>query len=105
MSEINTVSLLNQLRGMSSEAQGVKPFDAVGNPVKFGEVFQNALGDVNNLQHNTEVLRTQFELGDDKVSIGDVLVAAQKSSLAFEATLRVRNKLVQAYQDIMNMPV
>lgn len=105
MSDINTVSLLNQLRGMASEAQGVNNFETIANPVKFGEVFQNALGEVNHLQQATDGLRTQFELGDNRVSLGDVMVAAQKSSLAFEATLRVRNKLVQAYQDIMNMPV
>lgn len=105
MSDINAVSLLNQLRGMTSEAQGVNRFESVANPVKFGDVLQNALGEVNHLQQNADVMRTQFELGDHTVSIGDVMVAAQKSSLAFEATLRVRNKLVQAYQDIMNMPV
>ena len=50
-------------------------------------------------------LKKRFELGDPEVSLAEAMVAGQKSSIAFEATLRVRNKLVQAYQDIMNMPI
>ncbi|KTC84193.1 flagellar hook-basal body complex protein FliE [Legionella brunensis] len=103
MSEINTVSLLNQLRLMASKAEGSVEFSPAEAP--FGAVLQDALGTVNDLQQNADALKARFEMGDPKVGIGEVMVAAQKSNLAFEATLRVRNKMVQAYQDIMNMPV
>ena len=71
----------------------------------FGQLFDQALDHVNGLQQDSKDLQTRFELGDRAVSIGDVMIASQKSSIAFDATLQVRNKLVQAYQDIMNMPV
>ena len=44
-------------------------------------------------------------MGDPNVSLVDTMVAAQKAGLAFDATLQVRNKLVEAYKDIMNMPI
>jgi flagellar hook-basal body complex protein FliE len=47
---------------------------------------------------------TRFESGED-VPLTDVVLSMQKSSLAFEATLQVRNKILKAYEDIMNMPV
>ncbi|KTD12110.1 flagellar hook-basal body complex protein FliE [Legionella jamestowniensis] len=104
MSEINTVSLLNQLRLMAAKAEaGTVEFGSA--TVPFGAVLQNALDATNQLQQNADALKTRYEMGDQKVGIGEVMVAAQKSNLAFEATLRVRNKMVQAYQDIMNMPI
>lgn len=43
--------------------------------------------------------------GDPNVSISDVMIASQKSSVAFQAATQVRNKLVEAYKDVMNMPI
>ncbi|WED43791.1 flagellar hook-basal body complex protein FliE [Legionella cardiaca] len=105
MSEINTVSLLNQLRAMAAKAEGGSVEFSPADAPAFGDVLQNALGTVNNLQQTSDTLKARFEMGDTNVGIGEVMVAAQKSNLAFEATLRVRNKMVQAYQDIMNMPI
>jgi flagellar hook-basal body complex protein FliE len=45
-----------------------------------------------------------YERGED-VPLTDVVLSMQKSSLSFEATLQVRNKVLKAYEDIMNMPV
>ncbi|MDI9817655.1 MULTISPECIES: flagellar hook-basal body complex protein FliE [unclassified Legionella] len=105
MSEINTVSLLNQLRILASKAEGGSGVEASMTQAPFGDVLQKALGDVNQLQQTSDNLKSRYEMGDSKVGVGEVMVAAQKSNLAFEATLRVRNKVVQAYQDIMNMPI
>jgi flagellar hook-basal body complex protein FliE len=44
-------------------------------------------------------------MGDDSVSLSDVMIAGQKANIAFQATIQVRNKLVSAYQDMMNMQV
>lgn len=104
VSDINTVNLLNQIRTMSAQAEGtVNQADA--NQTPFSMVFQKALSQVNEMSQASDALKTRFELGDPNVSLGEVMVASQKSNLGFEATLRVRNKVVQAYQDIMNMPV
>jgi len=44
-------------------------------------------------------------MGDRSVSISDAMIASQKSSIAFSATVEVRNKFVEAYKEIMSMPV
>ncbi|ARG98904.1 flagellar hook-basal body complex protein FliE [Legionella micdadei] len=104
MSEVNTVSLLNQMRLMAAKAEGSSvEFNAMQEP--FGEVLQRALGDVNQLHQSADALKSRYELGDPSVSIGEVMIATQKANLGFEAVLRVRNKLVDVYQDIMNMSI
>lgn len=105
MSDINTVNLMNQIRAMAAEVEGSKVEVGASNQAPFNTVFQNALNQVNDLIRTSDGLKTQFEMGDPNVSLGEVMIASQKSNLGFEATLRVRNKVVQAYQDIMNMPV
>ena len=49
-------------------------------------------------------MRNAYESGED-IPLTDVVMSMQKSSLAFEATLKIRNKVLKAYEDIMNMPV
>jgi flagellar hook-basal body complex protein FliE len=71
----------------------------------FGQLLSDAINNVNGLQANTNELRTRFDMGDRSVSIGDVMIASQKSSIAFDATVQVRNKVVEAYKEIMSMPV
>jgi flagellar hook-basal body complex protein FliE len=76
----------------------------VGAP-SFGDALGNALRKVNTLQGETRELQAAFERGDPKADLARVMVAAQASSVAFRATVEVRNRLVQAYQDVMNMPL
>lgn len=73
--------------------------------VDFAAALTASLYHVNNTQVNAETLGKNFVLGDDKVSLSDVMIAGQKANISFQATVQVRNKLVSAYQDIMNMPV
>lgn len=104
MSDINTVGLFNQMQSMAAKAEGA--IDATeGNQTSFSAVFQKALNQVSELNLQADSLKTRFELGDPKVSIGEVMIATQKSNIGLEAALRVRNKILQAYQDIMSMPV
>lgn len=104
MNDINTVNLFNQMQSMSAKAEGA-PIASESNQFPFSSVFQNVLNQVSELNQQADSLKTRFELNDPKVSIGEVMIATQKSNLGLEATLRVRNKLIQAYQDIMSMPV
>lgn len=76
----------------------------VGGP-SFGQTLGDALQNVNRLQSETRELQAAFERGDPKADLARVMVAAQASSVAFRATVEVRNRLVQAYQDVMNMPL
>jgi flagellar hook-basal body complex protein FliE len=104
MSEINSLSLINQMRIMAEQARG-QAQEVVNTNQSFSNVMQKAIDSVNDYQQQSSELKNRYELGDPQVSLGEVMVASQKSSIAFEATLRVRNKVVQAYQDIMNMPL
>lgn len=77
-----------------------------GESVKgFGEMFQQAIGSVNATQQQAGALATSFEQGDPQVSLAQVMVASQKASVSFQALTQVRNRLVDAYKDIMNMPI
>jgi flagellar hook-basal body complex protein FliE len=60
---------------------------------------------VNDTQAASSQLSTAFEIGKSGVDLTDVMIASQKASVSFTALTQVRNKLVQAYQDIMQMPV
>ena len=71
----------------------------------FGDVFNQALGKVRELEQASSAAKTAFEQGRPGVDITDVMIASQKSSVAFQATLQVRNRVIEAYRDIMNMPV
>ncbi len=71
----------------------------------FSDALKASLDQVNQTQRSAETLSKNFVLGDDSVSLSDVMIAGQKSNIAFQATVQVRNKLVSAYQDIMNMQV
>jgi flagellar hook-basal body complex protein FliE len=105
MTDINTANLLDQIRAMSSKIEGSKVESSGESAALFGNAFQQALNQVNDLTQNADQLKTKYELGDQSVSLAEVMIASQKASLGFEAAVRVRNKVVEAYQDIMNMPV
>ena len=73
-------------------------------PVSFGKTMNDALQAVSTQQAKASDLSAAYERGDTH-DIVSVMVERQKASLGFEATVQVRNKLLSAYRDIMNMPV
>lgn len=73
--------------------------------VDFSEALKASLDQVNNSQSKAVELGKSFAMGDDSVNLSDVMVASQKASISFQATVQVRNKLVSAYHDIMNMQI
>ncbi len=78
--------------------------EAVKGP-SFSELLGQAVNKVNDMQQNANHLATAFEMGQSGVDVTDVMIATQKASISFQAMTQVRNKLVQAYQDIMQMPM
>jgi flagellar hook-basal body complex protein FliE len=60
---------------------------------------------VNATQQTATDMANAFEVGQSNVDLTDVMIASQKASVSFQAMTQVRNKLVQAYQDIMQMPI
>jgi len=73
-------------------------------PDGFASSMRAALDQVNQVQHASSEAATSYEMGQT-TDIAAVMMAKQKASIGFEATLQVRNKLLSAYQDIMNMSV
>ena len=71
----------------------------------FSEMFSNAVNSVNETQKTSAAMAVAYENGDPSVSLSQVMVASQKASVSFEAMTEVRNKLVEAYKDVMNMPI
>jgi flagellar hook-basal body complex protein FliE len=79
--------------------------DAGSTKVSFSDALKSSLDKVNDIQQESQRLGKNFAMGDDSVSLSDVMIAGQKANISFQATIQVRNKLVSAYQDIMNMQV
>ena len=111
MPAIDTTRLLMELRSLAAEAQrppsvGPGPGAAGGAAAAdFGSVLKASIGAVNGLQQSASALAAGFEQGQPGIDITRVMVEAQKASLAFRAMSEVRNRLVSAYQEVMNMPI
>ena len=71
----------------------------------FQTALTQALQSVSNTQNQASQLQRAVQLGDTSVSLEETMVTMQKAQIGFQATLQVRNRLVQAYSDIMNMQV
>ncbi|WP_100655807.1 flagellar hook-basal body complex protein FliE [Alteromonas flava] len=71
----------------------------------FADMLSDAVNNVNDMQRQSREAQKAFEMGAPGLSLADVMVMKEKSGIAFEATLQVRNKLLEAYKQIMNMPV
>jgi flagellar hook-basal body complex protein FliE len=72
--------------------------------VDFGKMVTSALNQVSSLQSKSEDISNAYERGDT-TDIASVMLAREKASVGFQATLQVRNKLLSAYKDIMSMTV
>lgn len=102
-----------RMRGMSDIASGNGIAPTGGAPAGvegtsgggFKSAMSNAIDNVSKVQNDASELQRAFELGDPKADLARVMVAMQQSQVAFRATVEVRNRLVQAYQDVMNMPI
>jgi flagellar hook-basal body complex protein FliE len=119
--DIKTNSLFAQMQNMSLQATGNK-LPAVGGDIEgmpgvnsagkinpssnnFGDLLTDALKTVNDLQQEAGAKKMAFEMGDRNVTLGEVMIASSKSGIALDAAVQVRNKFVEAYKEIMSMPV
>lgn len=110
LSPASIQSMLQTLRSHEAQAanlpgaieQGKQSHGA--KQVGFNELVANAVGQVNQLQVQARDMQDAFDRGE-AIPLTDVVLGMQKSSLAFEATLQIRNKVLKAYEDILNMPV
>jgi flagellar hook-basal body complex protein FliE len=71
----------------------------------FSSALAGALKSVSATHLEATTMQRELQMGNPTVSIEETMVAMQKAQIGFQATMQVRNKLVQAYSDIMNMHV
>ncbi|NQY35403.1 MAG: flagellar hook-basal body complex protein FliE [Alteromonadaceae bacterium] len=108
--DIKANSLFAQMQSMSLEATGSRQISPAINTVSssssdFGSLLKDAVNKVNEIQLDAGAKKTAFELGDRSVTLAETMIATAKAGIAFDATVQVRNKFVEAYKEIMNMPV
>ncbi|MFT2091395.1 flagellar hook-basal body complex protein FliE [Paraglaciecola sp. 2405UD69-4] len=107
--DIKAQSLYQELQGMAEQTKiGLgDPNSLTTNPSSqnFAELLSQAVGTVNEMQLDSKDKAMAFEMGDKSLSLADVMIAKEKAGIAFEATIQVRNKVLDAYKQIMNMPV
>ena len=94
---------LQRAAGLGLDGQ-VGATSGAPNRVGFGDALQGALRQVNEMQSQSSAITEAYERGQT-TDIAAVMLARQQASVGFEATLQVRNRLLSAYKDIMNMPV
>lgn len=100
--------VLAQLRSAAARTGINKVAPEVHNGVKtadFSTVFKNSLDNVNSRQQQAVQMAKEFELGVPGTNLHDVMISVQKANIGFQQTVQVRNRLVSAYHDIMNMQV
>ncbi len=101
-------NLLAEMRAAIAVAQGgALPKDTEGatGATDFASVLKSSLDSVAQVQNHAEAMQRAFVMGDDKVSLSDVMIDMQKANISFQTTVQVRNKVIAAYNDIMNMQV
>ena len=102
----NLEQMLSELRAASAVAQGKPAAGAQATEgADFGQALTAAINQVSAAQEQADQMRKDFVAGKDNVNLQDVMIDLQKASLSFQQMVQVRNKLVTAYQDVMNMPV
>ena len=98
--------MLSELRATSQVASGKSAQSAqAAGETDFGQVLQTAIDQVSSAEMEAQEMSKGFSAGDPNVNLQDVMVNLQKANLSFQQMVQVRNKLVTAYQDIMNMSV
>ncbi|WP_417762043.1 flagellar hook-basal body complex protein FliE [Shewanella sp.] len=109
--QIGANSLLQQMQSLQGE---LAPAGEITPSVRnvnnssgadFSNLLAQAVGHVSNLQTTAGDLATRLDMGDTSVTLSDTVIAREKAGVAFEATVQVRNKLVEAYKEIMSMPI
>ena len=73
--------------------------------VGFSQALTSALKSISQSQNQASELQRQVQLDNPNVSLEETMVAMQKAQIGFQSALHVRNRMVQAYSDIMNMTV
>jgi flagellar hook-basal body complex protein FliE len=100
--------MLGVLQKTAQEAKGIKPASAAtptGEGAAFAQVLKGAIDKVNSAQQEATGMAENFAAGDTSKNLHEVITAMQTASISFQEMVQVRNRLISAYQDVMNMQV
>ncbi|MFO1282239.1 MAG: flagellar hook-basal body complex protein FliE [Burkholderiales bacterium] len=86
-------------------SRGGAPAAAAAGSLDFGELLRKGIASVDDAQQGAAALGERFQRGDASVGLEDTMIAVQKANLSFQQLVQVRNRVVAAYHDIMNMPI
>lgn len=103
LNSLNTANLSALRNAASPKTAGAGAPAGVNS--SFGDAFKTALSNVSAAQNQAADLQTQVQLGNPNVSLEETMMAMQKAQVGFTAALHVRNRMMQAYTDVMNMQV
>ncbi len=107
MSSIQISQVLAEMRALQARASGA-PMEApqsIGGPSEFANMMKGHIDNVAKMQNSAQALANSYEAGDKSVDLTKVMLEVQKAGLAFHAMTEVRNKLIDAYTQVMNMSV
>lgn len=107
MDSLGIEQMLSALRTTAAQASGKVaggPQAAEGG-ADFAQVLQGSIDKVNQTQMRADQMSTQLAAGDSNQNLHEVMIALQTASVSFQEMVQVRNKLVSAYQDVMNMQI
>jgi flagellar hook-basal body complex protein FliE len=113
MSNMEIDRVLAQIRSISQGVGGAGGVGGLKGPAAapgavdngFAKLLKQGLDSVNQVQGKATTLQTQFERGVPGVELPQVMLEMQKANVSFRALTEVRNKFVEAYREIMNMPL
>ncbi|MEP6548272.1 MAG: flagellar hook-basal body complex protein FliE [Gammaproteobacteria bacterium] len=106
MSSMQIQQVLAEMRSLQARASGVAETPvAASQPSDFANLMRNSIDHVAGMQNQATALANAYETGDKSVDLTKVMLEVQKAGLAFRAMTEVRNKLIDAYTQVMNMSV
>jgi len=106
MSNMQINQVLAEMRALQARAGGNPESPAAAaQPSDFANLMKNTVDHIASMQSQATALANSYEAGDKSVDLTKVMLEVQKAGLAFRAMTEVRNKLVDAYQQVMNMSV
>ncbi len=98
-------ALMNKVDSVSLKGSAAIPNTVQAEKGQFGDIIAQALDSANAAAEKSRILGNRFQMDDPNVTLEETVIASNISSLQFTAILQVRNKILQAYNDVMNMPV
>jgi len=105
MSGVEMTRLLAEMQRLGAVADRRPETTVTQETGGFADLLQSSIDAVNRAQNTATDMAAALERGDKSVTLPEVMIALQKASLSFQAMTEVRNRLVNAYQEVMNMPI